>query len=90
MWYISFFGLVQYRIEFTNKSTAEKFSYVVNLWESSKAPREALGISVDAMVKHALKGHVSELMACQWDDEERAFDEIDILTSTFALFHGST
>lgn len=37
-------------------------------------------------IEKALKGHVSTLAACQWDDDDVALTEIDILTLTFALF----
>lgn len=89
MWYISFFHLFEYRIRFTNTSVVEKFSYLVSLWECSRTSNKILGISVDSTAERALEGHVSELAAYQWDDEEHAFAEVDVLTSTFALFNGS-
>ena len=55
--------------------------------ERSKA---SSNVRVDKMALRSLKGHVSELLACQWDDEEQAFEEVDTLTSTFALFNDNT
>lgn len=90
MWYLSFFGLFQYRVRFTNLSVVNKFSYLVSLWEYARTSNRCLDISADAAVERALKDHVKELAAYQWDDEEQAFADIDVLTSTFALFHGSS
>ena len=67
----------------------KKFSYLVSLWECARTSNGSLCISVDAKAERALKGHVKGLAACQWDDEEQALAEVDVLTSTFALFHGS-
>jgi hypothetical protein len=88
VWYLSYPNLSQYYVRVRDRTAVEKFSNLVNLWECSKA---RIGdVRVDEMALHAMKGHVSELVACQWDDEEQAFEEIDTLTSTFALFHDNT
>ena len=98
VWYITHFadpafGWVRYRVRFATINVVEKFSYLVSLWEHTRTSSKALGISLDATAEHALKGHVLDLVLelekCRWDDDENAFAEIDILTSTFALFHGS-
>lgn len=85
--HISLLGFFQYSIRFSNTSAVEEFSKMVSLCECSRTPNGASGISADA--ERALKGLVLELGAYQWDDEENAFTEIDMLTSTFALLHGT-
>jgi hypothetical protein len=85
VWNISLKGFIQYRVRFANTGAVDKFSHLVGLWECSRASNN---LSVDVAAGRALKGHVIELAMCKWDDEESAFAEIDVLTSTFALFHG--
>lgn len=87
MWHLTDPFLYQFRVRFTNRTASEKFSDLVGLMERSKASSD---VRVDKMASRSLKGHVSELLACQWDDEEQAFEEVDTLTSTFALFNDNT
>ena len=83
VWNIYEFGLFQYRIKFLDANTREKFTNLADLWEVSRVSSTVGATDIE----EALKGHVSTLAACQWDDDDVAFTEIDMLTSTFALFH---
>jgi hypothetical protein len=82
MWVITNFGWFQYRIKFPDANTMDKFTNLANLWEPSRVKSTTDITDIET----ALKGHVSTLAACQWDDDNVAFTEIDMLTSTFALF----
>lgn len=81
--------MVKYHVKFANPTMVEKFSSLVNLWENTSPNAlvaEEGGTRVQAAV-NVLRGHVLKLAAHQYDDEENAFAEIDMLTSSFALFH---
>ena len=82
VWNISPFGL-KYRVNLREVNMVEKFAALAMLWECSKVA----SVVDTANIERALMGHVSTLAACQWDDDDVAFTEIDMLTSTFALFH---
>lgn len=82
MWTITEKGLFQYRIKFPGANTMDKFTNLAALWQSLRV-KSTTGIMY---IEKALKGHVSTLAACQWDDDDVALTEIDILTLTFALF----
>ena len=86
MWYISLVGWVEYRVKFMNMNAVENFSNLVGRWGCSRS--DVSGREVDATAVSVLRGHVLELAARQYDDEESAFAEIDMLTSSFALLYG--
>ena len=89
MWHITLFGMVEYHVKFASLNTVEKFLSLVNLWGNTSPNAlvaEEDGISVQAAV-NVLRGHILKLAAHQYDDKENAFAEIDMLTSSFALFH---
>ena len=89
MWYITEFAMFEYRVKFANPGMAEKFSSLVNLL-GSPSGTESDGISAQVAVND-LRDHVLKLAGRQYDDdEESAFAEIDIETSSFALLDGST
>ena len=82
MWYITEFAMFEYRVKFAHPRMAEKFSSLVNLLGS---PSESDDISAQVVVND-LRDHVLKLAGRQYgNDEESAFAEIDIKTSSFAL-----
>lgn len=77
-WTITDPTVVGYRIRFENVHASDKFAVLASCWKDSKGSE---GGKYDG-----LRRVVLEIAANEWDDEEIAFEEIDMLTSTFALF----
>ena len=59
----------QYYVRVRDRTAVEKFSNLVNLWEHSKA--HISNVRMGETASRASKGHVSELVACQWDNKEQ-------------------
>src|ERR1700744_5446238 len=82
VWNITLVGWFQYRVKFPDAYTMERFTTLANLWEHSRV-RSTVDMTD---IESALRGHVLTLAANQWDNDDVAFTEIDMLTATFALF----
>ena len=83
-WYVALPPLFGYKISFKNVKASEKFSLLVDRWESSRPRRFDIAAGTKSMVD--LQRGVLELVPVyQWEDDDVAFTEIDMLTSTFAL-----
>jgi hypothetical protein len=77
-WTITDPTVVEYRIRFKNVHASDKFAVLASCWKDAKGS--------EGGKYNGLRTVVSGIAGNQWDDEEIAFEEIDILTSTFALF----
>jgi hypothetical protein len=72
--------MIQYRVRFRNTIASDRFAVLASLWRHARGAGGNGGIN-----KRLEEEVVSPLAGDQWDDDKKAFAEIDMLTSDFAL-----
>jgi hypothetical protein len=81
-WTITFTGLKQYKVKFENMRASDKFAALASLWTESRESSIAECRKYSAVLHRV----ASTLAGSQWEDDVIAFNEVEMLTSTFSLF----